>query len=199
MISLKTSLEKLIGRVIKMPAYDMEFKVDDYKLKINPSELKRFWFGRPTPFYNGTNIWLDLTVLAPRKKDIGEDLNYTWELVTHKENKPYQNGQGSLHLSTKDHHTFKFWMNKKTDLYYSTSDLYQIFTKSKAIHIEPILDIDTYDLVLRAKGKEKVICQFTLQNIDEYGREYHNMWSSNVVGIVFGFLLTLIIFLILRK
>jgi hypothetical protein len=177
-----------------MPAYDMDLKVDDFIIKVNPSELKRFWFGRPTPFYNGTRIPLDIVVTVLMKKgvDVNNDLSFAWELVTHKEKKLYRGGSGVLHLSNREHHVYRTWLNNKNEISYSSDSRHHIFTKYRAIDIEPLLDFDTYDLIIKAKDQEGVVCQFTLQDIDEYGKDYKNLLVASLIGIISGFIGALI-------
>jgi hypothetical protein len=183
MINLRTSLKKLIGRNTDMPAYDMEFTIGEYVIRVNPSEFKRFWIGRPMPFYNGTKIRLDVSIQTPRKP-INDNLDYEWELVTHKGNKLSQHGKDLIHLSDKDYHAFFPSRNKTKDVDFRANSHNYFFTKLSAIKINPLLDLDTYDLVIKAKDNQQVVCQFTLQDIDDYGKGYHiNLWAIVISGM----------------
>jgi hypothetical protein len=177
-----------------MPAYDLPFKVDNYVFSVSPSELNRFWFGKPTPFYNGTNIWLNLSVNVSREKIIEEDLSYTWDLITHKDKNLYRSGEGKYHLSSKTYPFLLFWKNIRNGESYTYQNKIHYFIKFRAIHIEPILDFNTYDLIFKVKSKEGIVCQFTLQDVDDYGKNFHiNLWSLIVSGLallisIFAFL-----------
>ena len=153
------------------------------------------------PFYNGTTIWLDLFISIPREKHIDEDFKYQWQLITHEDKKIYQNGEGVIHLSS-EFHTFQFWKNKRKPIEYSTNSNFHLFYKYYAIKIEPILDFDTYDLKLVTKNKEGVLLQFTLQDIDDYGKNIHVSWFTALItgfiGFILGLGLALLTYLILR-
>jgi hypothetical protein len=171
-----------------MPAY-IDFQIDDYTLKVYPSE---HWT-KQTPFYNGTRIWLNLIITTSKNKHVNEDFSYQWALATHNNQKVIQEGEKTTYLSTK-------WRkaNKNDAVLLSSSNNYT-FTIYKAIMIEPILDFDTFDLILKVKEKQQVICQFTIQDIDEHGEQHGNLIFTAVISGIVAIVVSLLVAVIGKK